>query len=97
MSLPIQSSSRGFFDIKILTNIYQTLVQPWFDYGSQVWGGLGTTLCNKLQRLQNRAVRIITKSEYEVRAVNLLNNQLGLPNIETRRNHQLNTLMYKVR
>ena len=96
MNLPIQSSSRGFFDIKILTNICQTLVQPWFDYGSQVWGGFGTTLCNKLQRLQNRAVRIITKSEYEVRAVNLLN-QLGLPNIETRRNHQLNTLMYKVR
>ena len=37
---------RDFFDIKILTTVYQTLVQPYFDYCSQVWGGLGTTLCN---------------------------------------------------
>ena len=72
------------------------LIQPYFDYCSQVWGGLGTTLCNKLQRLQTRAVRIITKSGYEVRSVNLLH-QLGLPNLEERRNQQLNTLMYKVR
>ena len=88
---------RDFFDIKILTTVYQTLVQPYFDYCSQVWGGLGNTLCNKLQRLQNRAVRIITKSGYEVRSVNLLH-QLGrLPNLEERGNQQLNTLMYQVR
>ena len=35
---------RDFFDVKILTTVYQTLVQPYFDYCSQVWGGLGTTL-----------------------------------------------------
>ena len=87
---------RDFFDIKILTAVYQTLVQPYFDYCSQVWGGFGTTLCDKLQRLQNRAVRIITKSGYEARSVNLLN-QLGLPNLEARKNQQLNILMYKVR
>ena len=39
-------------------------------------------------RLQNTAVRIITNSGYEVRSVNLLN-QLGWPNLQTRRNHQL--------
>ena len=87
---------RNFFDIKILITVYQSLVQPHFDYCSQVWGDLGTTLRNKLQLLQNRAVSIITKSGYKVRSVNLLN-QLGLPNLEERRNQQLNTLMYKVR
>ena len=50
----------------------------------------------RIDWLQNRAVRIITKSGYEVRSVNLLH-QLGLPNLEERRNQQLNTLMYKVR
>ena len=75
---------RDFFDIKILTTVYQTLVQPYFDYCSQV--------CNKLQQLQNRAVRIITKSGYEIRFKNLLN-QLGLPNFEERRSQQLNTSM----
>ena len=94
--LNVMRRLRDFFDIKILTTIYQTLVQTYFDYCSQVWGGFGTTLCDKLQRLQNRAVRIITKSGYEVRSVNLLN-QLGLPNLEARRNQQLNILMYKVR
>jgi hypothetical protein len=56
--LNVMRRLRDFFDIKILTTVYHTLVQPYFDYCSQVWGGLGTTLCKKLQRLQNRAVRI---------------------------------------
>ena len=86
---------RDFFDIKILNTVYQTLIQPYFDYCSQVCGGLGTTLCNKLQRLQNRAVRFITNSGYEVRSVNLLH-QLCLHNLEERRNHQCTKLMYKV-
>ena len=49
--LNVMRRLRDFFDIKLLTTVYQTLVQPYFDYCSQVWGGLGTTLCNKLQRL----------------------------------------------
>ncbi len=50
----------------------------------------------KTGNLNDWDVRIITKSGYEVRSVNLLH-QLGLPNLEERRNQQLNTLMYKVR
>jgi hypothetical protein len=42
------------------------------------------------------SVSLQIKSGYEVRSVNLLH-QLGLPNLEERRNQQLNTLMYKVR
>jgi hypothetical protein len=49
--LNVMRRLRDFFDIKILTTVYQTLVQPYFDYCSQVWRGFGTTLCNKLQRL----------------------------------------------
>jgi hypothetical protein len=75
---------------------YKTLVQPYFDYCSQVWGGLGSTLSDKLQRLQNRAARIITKCGYDVRSCILLQH-LNLDNLETRRNQQLATLMFKVR
>ena len=50
---------RTFVDLKILKLVYKTLIQPYFDYCSQVCGCLGITLCNKLQRLQNRAVRIL--------------------------------------
>jgi hypothetical protein len=60
-------------------------------------GGLGSTLSDKLQRLQiNRASRIITKCGYDVRSCVLLQH-LNLNNLETRRNEQLATLMFKVR
>ncbi len=52
-------------------------------------------LQNKLQRLQNRAVRIITKRGYDNRSVDMLN-ELQLPNLNVRRHNQLCNLMYKV-
>ena len=52
---------RDLVDVETLLAVYKTLTQPHFDYCSQVWGCLGTTIRNKLKRLQNRAVRIITK------------------------------------
>jgi hypothetical protein len=58
---------REFLNLETLLIAYKTLVQPYFDYCSQVWGGLGSTLSDKLQRLQNRAARIITKCGYDVR------------------------------
>ena len=49
-----------------LLNIYNSLVQPHFDYYSLVWGNCGKTLSNKLQKLQNRAARVITSSNFDV-------------------------------
>jgi len=43
-----------------LHNIYHGLVQSHFDYCSVVWGNCAKTLSDKLQRLQNRAVRVLT-------------------------------------
>ena len=84
---------REFVELKTLVAAYKSLVQPHFDYCSQIWGCLGITLQNKLQRLQNRAVRIITKCGYDCRSVDILND-LELPNLSVRRNHQLCTIMY---
>ena len=63
---------REFADLKTLVMVYETLIQPHFDYCSQIWGCLGDTLQNKLQRLQNRAVRIITKRGYDYRSADIL-------------------------
>ena len=71
-------------------------MQPYSDYCSQVWGSIGSTLSDKLQRLQNGAARIITNCGYDVRSCVLLQH-LNLDNLETRRNQQLATLMFKVR
>ena len=48
-----------------------------------------------MQRLQNRAVRILTKRGYDYRSVDILN-ELELPNLSVRRHNQLCTIMYKV-
>ena len=39
--------------------IYQASIQPYFDYCSTVWGNCGVTLQDKLQKLQNRAARVL--------------------------------------
>ena len=49
-----------------LLNTYNSLVQSHFDYCSLVGGNCGKTLSNKLQKLQNRASRVITSSNFDV-------------------------------
>ena len=43
-----------------LLTIYNALVKPLFDYCDTVWGNLNKSLTARLQKLQNRAARIIT-------------------------------------
>ena len=44
--------------------VYNSLIQPHFDYCSLVWDGLSDQLSDKLQKLQNRAGRVILKANY---------------------------------
>ena len=48
--------------------IYKALIEPYFNYSSGVWDGLSQHLRNKLQKLQNLAARIFTKSSYDASA-----------------------------
>ena len=56
-----------FVSTKTLIYIYQTLVQPNFDYCSMFWGNCGKALKEKLQKLHNRAARVITGDTYKIR------------------------------
>ena len=51
-------------------------------------------LSEKLQKLQNRAIRVITKSTYDTSSRFLLNS-LGWDNLSVRRAKQKANLMYK--
>ena len=44
--------------------LYRALIEPYFDYCSPLWDGLSGELADKLQKLQNRPIRVITKSDY---------------------------------
>ena len=55
-----------------LHTLYHGLIQSHFDYRSVVWGNCAKTLSDKLQRLQNRAVRVLTNTCYDADANQLL-------------------------
>ena len=78
-----------------LITMYSSLVLPYFDYCSTVWGSCGRGMCDRLQVLQNRASRVLTKSNYDRRSVEILD-ELGWDNLETRRIRQLATIVYKL-
>ena len=56
---------RPFINQDTAAKIFKALIEPYFNYLSRVWVGLGQHLSIKLQKLQNRAARIVTKSSYD--------------------------------
>ena len=85
---------RPFITIDVASKIYKAIIQPHLDYCSTVWDGLGVTLLDKIQKLQNRAARIITQSSYYTSASSLLE-ELGWDNVLTRWKKQKAILMFK--
>ncbi|XP_028417952.1 uncharacterized protein LOC114542649 [Dendronephthya gigantea] len=86
---------RQFIDTSTALKIYGALIQPYFDYCSSVWDGLNITLNDKLQKLQNRAGRVITKSGYDASSSDLFT-KLGWDNLSTRRKKHKAEIMFKI-
>ena len=74
--------------------IYQALIQPHFDYCNIVWENCGITLQNKVQKLQNRAARVFTHSNYDADAGYLFE-LLGWKNLASQQQIQRATMVYK--
>ena len=85
---------RPFISVKTALQIYHALIRPYFDYCSSVWGECSVTLCDKLQKLQNRAARVTTRSGYDVSAKHLIS--LCQDNLTKRRKKLKATLMFKI-
>ena len=81
------------FDTRV--NISNALVLPYFNYCGAVWGNTNKGLADKLQKLQNRASRILTFSDDDVRSSVLLD-ELGWERLEYVRLKQLAVTMYKI-
>ena len=78
-----------------LMTIYYSLVQPYFDYCDVVWSDCSKIRAEKLQKLQNRAARIITRADYSIRSSAVLNS-LEWSNLEEREKRHLLITMFKV-
>ena len=79
--------------ISSLLNIYQSVVEPYFDYCSIVWNGIGDNLADKLQKLQNRAARVITDAGHLTPTKEI---KRGCSNLEERKNKQKALMMFKI-
>ena len=74
----------------LLLQTYNTFVQPKIDYAISIWGCTTQKNINKVQRIQNRAARIILNNfdKINFRGINLVKT-LRLPNVIERRNYFL--------
>ena len=48
-----------------IETMYRSLVEPYFRYYCPVWGNAGVSIIGKLQKLQNRAEKLITNSPFD--------------------------------
>ena len=64
--------AKPFVTKETLIQIYNALIVPHFDYCAEVWGDLNKGLSEKLQKMQNRAARIISGANYEIRSADIL-------------------------
>ena len=86
---------RLFISMHTAIKMYKGLIEPHCDYCSVLWDGLSQQLSEKLQKLQNRAARVITKSSYNTNSSYLFNS-LSWDNLHCiRRTKQKANLMYK--
>ena len=80
---------------KTLITNYNSLVQPHFDYCSSVWGSCSKSLSQKLQKLQSRAARVITFSNYDHSTDELLR-MVNWVKLDRQRLVDKSIMMYKI-
>lgn len=86
---------RSFIDRETAITIYNSLIQPLFDYCDIVWDTIGVTLALRLQKLNNRAGRTITQLSYDIRSSDI-RSQLGWSTLDERRSNHKSIMMYKI-
>ena len=78
---------KEFVDRDTLVLVYNALIQPHFDYCCEVWDELGKGLGERLQKLQNRAARVIMNFKNEHGQSILARTALGWTFLEERIEH----------
>ena len=86
--------AKKYLLLEIVKNMYSSIVEPHFRNCCSVWGCCGETLLHKLQKLQNRAARIVTNSSYRASSLPLIGN-LGWLTIKEMIKSETATTVYK--
>ena len=75
---------RDLVDRDTIIPVYNVLIRPHFGYCSEVWDTVGNGLANSLQKLQNRAARVVLGMSNDIPGSEALD-MLGWEPLETRR------------
>ena len=86
--------AKSFLPMASLKTLYMGIVEPHFRYCCSVWGCCGSMEIHQLQKLQNRAARVITNSSFDAPSRPLIQ-ELGWTTIEELINYETKTMVYK--
>ena len=75
--------------------MYNSLVLPYFNYCSTVWHDNNSSHINNLYKLQKRAARVITSSDFSIRSVQIVET-LQWQSIKTMLDKRELIMMFKV-
>ena len=70
-------------------------MEPYFGYSCPIWSVAGVSAINKLQKLQNRAARIVPNSAYDASALPVIR-KLGWPTINELIESETLKIVYKL-
>ena len=79
---------------KIARNIYYACIHSKIKYGIEIYGLACSTTLEKLQVLQNKLLKVLTKKEYRY-STNLLHTDLNILKVEDIHKHALLHFVYK--
>ena len=86
---------KDHFTVSQLNTLYYSFVQPVIDYALSIWGHTTASNIVRVQRLQNRAARIVANNfNYEVSSSQIVH-QLQWQNVSERRDLLTGIIMYK--
>ena len=86
---------KPFVSVDTLEKVYESLVQPYFEYCSPLWDNCGKLLKDKLQRFQCRAARVLTDANYDIRSADIIQT-LSWDTLDARQLRAKSTLMHKI-
>ena len=64
--------AKHYLSLEIVQMMYRSLIEPYFRHCCPVWGSENSMNLQRLQKLQNRAARIVTDSPYDAHSEPLL-------------------------
>ena len=91
--LNLLSKIRKYLSVSSALKVYKTMILPYFDYDDIIYGTAGKEGLDKLQRLQNKGLKLCMN--YDRRhSTDDLHRVTKCPKLDARRSAHLNNFMY---